>query len=373
MGSRDVAWNLGLKAARRLSSAHKPLVRLMRRQARAQEQRGFRRDAARVDRAIADVVAGRDPIIVGPWLGEVGYEVLYWVPFVRWFQNHYGVPRDRIIAVSRGGMEAAYGPCASTYVDLFDLMTPQALAAGNAQRQAEHEGGGQKQSSASAFDDALLASIRARVGLSRASVCHPSLMFELFRHVWHGHLPFDLLWRRTRFEAVPRPAGSIAALALPDDFIAVKVYAGPALHVTDATCAAVRHMVAQAAQQAPVVLLETEIGVDEHRDFNLTQIPGVTSLRSAMRPRSNLGLQLDVMSRARYFIGTCGGLAWHAPFLGVPTVALYDSDSLLGPHLYVAREAGYRCGAAPFTPLDVRAVTRLGLGAAASGAGSTAQ
>ena len=28
---------------------------------------------------------GSAPIVVGPWLSEVGYEVLYWIPFLRWF------------------------------------------------------------------------------------------------------------------------------------------------------------------------------------------------------------------------------------------------------------------------------------------------
>jgi hypothetical protein len=352
---------------RRVGAARKPFVRFARRHAREEEHWGFARGAEQVDRAIAQVAAGRDPIIVGPWLGEVGYEVLYWVPFLRWFQDHHGISRDRLIAVSRGGMEAAYAPCAAGYVDLFDLMSPQTLAEGNAKRRVEHEGGGQKQSSGSRFDDDLLAAVRARVGVAQSGVCHPSLMFELFRQVWHGNLPFDRLWRRTRFQAVPRMTvalgerpDSLTPLRLPDDFIAVKVYEGPALRFSEATREAVHHVVASAAREAPVVLLETEIGVDEHRDLDLATIPGVMSLRDAMRPRTNLGLQMDVIAQARFFLGTCGGLAWLAPFLGVPTVALYDSDALLGPHLYVAREAGHRCGAATFAPLDLRATARVG-------------
>ena len=29
--------------------------------------------------------ARSEPILVGPWLGEVGFELLYWIPFLRWF------------------------------------------------------------------------------------------------------------------------------------------------------------------------------------------------------------------------------------------------------------------------------------------------
>ena len=45
-----------------------------------------------------------------------------------------------------------------------------------------------------------------------------------------------------------------------------------------------------------------------------------------MSPRNNLGEQVALIARSRYFLGTCGGLAWLAPFLGVPTVAVYDDD-----------------------------------------------
>src|SRR5262245_10226292 len=73
MSSLDVMWNLGLKATRRLQSAHKPLVRLMRRSARAGEHRAFREEADDLDRRIAALARGTGPIVLGPWLGEVGY------------------------------------------------------------------------------------------------------------------------------------------------------------------------------------------------------------------------------------------------------------------------------------------------------------
>ena len=201
MSGFDAVRNLGLKAARRLQAAPKPLVRMMRRQAREQEHRAFRREAEEIERAIAQLAEGQAPIIIGPWLAEVGYEVLYWIPFLRWFQDAHGIAKDRLVVVSRGGMESAYSGIAGRYVDLFDLMTPADLAARNRQRRAGEEGGGQKQSASSTLDDELLAAVRARLGLADARVCHPSLMFKLFREVWHGNLPMDLLWRRTRYEA----------------------------------------------------------------------------------------------------------------------------------------------------------------------------
>jgi hypothetical protein len=210
MSGFDAARNLGLKAVRRLQAVPKPFVRLMRRRARSEEHRAFRLEAETIDQDIARLAAGRDPIVAGPWLTEVGYEVLYWIPFLRWFQDAFGITRDRLVVVSRGGMEAAYREIAASYVDIFDVMTPAELAARNAERRSSGESGGQKQSSASSLDDELLAAARSRLGLSTAAVCHPSLMFRLFRNVWHGNLPFDLLWRRTRYVAGGRASMTAA-------------------------------------------------------------------------------------------------------------------------------------------------------------------
>jgi len=360
MSGFDAARNLGLKAVRRLQAVPKPFVRLMRRRARSEEHRAFRLEAETIDQDIARLAAGRHPIVAGPWLTEVGYEVLYWIPFLRWFQDAFGITRDRLVVVSRGGMEAAYREIAASYVDIFDVMTPAQLAARNAERRSSEEGGGQKQSSASSLDDELLAAARSRLGLSTAAVCHPSLMFRLFRNVWHGNLPFDLLWRRTRYVAGGRASMTAAMPAgIPHEFIAAKMYTGPALSSSDATRAAVRALVTQAASMAPVILLDADVGIDEHRDFDLRGIPGVMSASNLMTARTNLDVQLALIARSRFFLSACGGLAWQAPFLGVPTVALYDSDHLLAPHLFVARQAGARSGAAEFTPLDLRGLSRL--------------
>ena len=102
------ALNVAAKAARRVGSAHKPMVRFARRRARERDERALRASAAAVDRDIRRVASGRAPIVAGPWLAEVGYEVLYWIPFLRWFCDVHGVPRERLIVLSRGGMEPLY-------------------------------------------------------------------------------------------------------------------------------------------------------------------------------------------------------------------------------------------------------------------------
>jgi hypothetical protein len=148
-------------------------------------------------------------------------------------------------------------------------------------------------------------------------------------------------------------------VGLPNDFISVKFYNGPALSVSDETRDAVRRLVAQASSIAPVVCLDTNFGIDEHRDFDLRGLPDVISGAELMTARTNLGVQMSLIARSRFFLGTCGGLAWLAPFLRVPTVAVYDNDRVLASHLLVARQAGALAGASEFSALDVRALYRV--------------
>ena len=112
---------------------------------------------------------------------------------------------------------------------------------------------------------------------------------------------------------------------------------------------------------APVVLLDYDAGLDEHRDLDLTGLEGVISVGARMNPATISANRWRSSPARAYFLGTCGGLAWLAPFLGVPTVAVYDDDRLIAPHLLVARQAGALVKAAEFTPLDLRALGRLGI------------
>ena len=353
------ARNIGLKAVRRALRAHTPVVRAARRAQRVREQLGRRTDELRVTRAIAAVARGRGPIVAGPWLGEVGYEVLYWIPFLRWFEDVYRIDPQRVIALSRGGVDAWYSGLAGRYVDLFDFFTLEEFAAQNATRRSETEGGDQKQFGFGAFDREIISRVERHLGYFGMRVFHPALLFRLLKQFWLGKRSIDYLWQHTRFERHPPPPP--AALDLPAEYVAAKFYSGTALPNSDAAHRALRALVSRVAEQRTVIVLDTGIAVDEHQDYVFDGLPNVRTLRGALAPRVNLGVQTQVIAHARQFIGTCGSLTWLAPMLGVPTVAVFADDRPLTPHLLVASHVYRAVGAARFAPLDIRAVDRLHL------------
>ena len=300
-------------------------------------------------RTLRQVASGSDPIILGPWLSEVGYEALYWVPFVRWFTRQYDVDPARVVAISRGGVSAWYGGIASRYVEQFELFTPAEFGARNEARRGESD---QKQLGLSAFDEEILARARARLGIGTASVCHPSAMFQLMRQFWLGNDSLQSVLDYTEYEPVNEIA-HVALPTLPDRFVAIKFYTGRALMDTPEHREQLRRLVERLARRFPIVALTTNLSVDEHADYVFRDIPGLMTLDGWLTPQNNLAVQTEVIRRATRFVGTCGSLAWLAPMLGTDTLALYADDHFLTPHLYAARHAYNSMQAARFTPMDL--------------------
>ena len=306
-------------------------------------------------RALRAAAAGSHPILLGPWLSEVGYEALYWVPFVRWFTRQYDVDPDRVIAVSRGGVASWYAGIASRYVEQFDLCTPQEFAARNDARRGDAD---QKQLALSGFDEDMLTRARAHLRVDEASVCHPSTMFQLMRQFWLGNDSLQSVLEYTEYE----PIGAMAQVdlpKLPDRFIAVKFYTGRALMDTPQHRERLRRLVERLARRDPIVALTTNLSLDEHADYVFQDVPGLITLDGWMTPQNNLAVQTEVIRRATRFVGTCGSLAWLAPMLGTDTLAVYADDHFLTPHLYAARHAYASMNAERFTPMDLAALDSL--------------
>ena len=306
-------------------------------------------------RTLRAAAAGSGPIMLGPWLSEVGYEALYWVPFVRWFARQYDVEPDRIIAVSRGGVAGWYAGIASRYVEQFDLLTPQEFAARNEARRGDAD---QKQFALSDFDREILSRARTRLGIDASAVCHPSTMFQLLRQFWLGNDSLQSVLEYTEYAPIP-PVAGIDLPKLPDRFVAVKFYTGRALTDTRAHREQLRRLVERIGRNAPIVALNTNLSLDEHADYLFQDIPGLITLDRWMTPQNNLAVQTEVIRRASRFVGTCGSLAWLAPMLGTDTLAVYADDHFLTPHLYAARHAYASMDAARFTPMDLAALDQI--------------
>jgi hypothetical protein len=352
------AVNLTAKQLRRASRIGAYVDHRVRRARDTRKRWNTYRAEWRVEREVASLVRGSDPLIVGPWLSEVGYEALYWVPFLRWVQATYHVHPDRLMVVTRGGAAAWYRDITPHSVELFDLIDPAEFVARNEARGAAG-GGTVKQWAISPMDEEIASEVRNRTGLHKARLFHPSLVYRLFQQFMLGHRPPSFLQRRTRFRRIAPPA--VALPPLPSEYVAVKFYTAASLPPTPAIQRFLQSVVLGIAEKTPVVMLDTGLSLDEHEDYTFEIASRVHSVREALRPADNLAVQTAVIGGARAFVGTCGSLAWLAPMLGVDTTAIYADARFLHGHLQVARQAFQTLDAGRFSPLDISAFDQLGL------------
>jgi hypothetical protein len=287
--------------------------------------------------ALKALGAGRGPIIVGPWLSEIGFEVLYWVPWLRWAVRFAGLRAEDLYIVSRGGARSWYRDIGAHYLDVLDFYTPDELCAGGRQRIEEQQARASemgmkhalrsaKQHMRTAFDEAILARVSAAAGLESPRVLHPSLMYGYFRPYWKRKAA-TLYERSTVVRRLTPPA---LDLALPNPYVAMKFYSSMALPDTPTHRQLVQDTVLAQAQTSDVVLLHSGTQYDDHGEFPIPAHPRVH--RIDLPPTQNLDIQTAVIAGATRYVGTYGGFAYLAPFLGVPTVGLYGDHNFRKDH-----------------------------------------
>lgn len=302
---------------------------------------------------------GRGLVLVGPWISEVGYEVLYWIPFVQAaVRQHHRLSRDRLVVVSRGGAAPWYDHVADRYIDVFDLMSTDEFAEWSNRRL--ESGGTHKQFEPTPLDRELAERAKRQLGVDNLSILHPGAMYRMFNHYWYGRRPFRIVWNNTRYLTHRMPPVD-ATWDLPSKYVAVKFYSGRSMPDTPEIRASLRQIVVRIAERRPVVLLDTGLLIDDHEDFSFAGNPNIRSARSLMLPRDNLAVQSRIIAGSELFVGTCGSLAWLAPMLGVDTVALYANPDFLHTHLRVGHRVYESLGAGHFAPVDLRGAEWLRL------------
>lgn len=340
--------------------ARRPVRAASRRTHQLQEQWAFYRAEWEIERELETLVGRGRLLVAGPWFSEVGFETLYWIPFLHWVKAAFRLETGRMVAVSRGGVGAWYEGIAGRYIEIWDDLDPQEFSRRNTER------GVTKQYGRSALDETILEHVARRLGTREFEVIHPGLMYRLFTLYWSGQRAMGFVDAHTRFT---RLAGApiVDPALLPAEYVAVKLYAARSLPDTPPIRALLRTIVSTLAERLPVVLLDTGLVLeDDHADYAFAADGRVISAKPWMTPQNNLGVQTQIVAGAKAFVGTCGSLAWLAPRLGVDTSALYVDPKWLHAHLAVAQRAYHKLDAGTFAAADLRALDLLGVGAPGS-------
>jgi hypothetical protein len=257
------------------------------------------------------------PILVGPWRSELGFESMYFLPFLRWAIKAAGIQPERLLVVTRGGAGVLYG---LPSVDLYRLRSVDYVRQENGYDSART--GLQKQVLRTAWDNDVLKEAAA-LTFGRGQkfhVLHPSWMYWALSPFWEQQRGTNYLASMTDYELLPKPA---KPAELPESYVAMKWYARHTFpYPHPETQDLVAKVAGAIAARTPVVLLTSGIKADDHTDIvvkgpNITLLPEVS-------PDQNLALQLSVMAHATACVGVYGGMMQTALRMGVPSVSFYQ-------------------------------------------------
>jgi hypothetical protein len=319
----------------------------------------LRIDERRIRRRVKRLAEGTRPILVGPWSGEVGFELLYWIPFVTWALREAAVNPDRLVIVSRGGPSSWYAHLGGRYVDVLESVTPDEFRSRTEVQKKQHGVG--------SFDREILRRVIEATGIGRPALLHPGLMYRAFRPFWHQQTTVHRVDDYTHYERMQVTPNPALSARLPRDYVAVRFYFSSSFPDTPENRAFAESMVRGLAQSTDVVMLGPGFRVDDHRDFTPAASSRIHAVDDLMTPARNLEIQTAVIAGARAFVGTYGGYAYLAPFCNVPAIAFYaNRDGFHAYHLELADRVFRRMNTASLVALDVRdaALLRAALGAA---------
>jgi hypothetical protein len=296
------------------------------------------------------------PILAGPWRSEVGFELLYWLPFLERFIKTHQISRDRLIYLGRGGSAAWFN--AAGKGDILDHMPPAQLRA--LATQASQRTGSIKQQTLEPWEQHVCDLAMMSIGFKDYHVLSPAWMYQLLEPFWQGKE--SLAWldqRLLHLQRLPAPRVSPElAKQLPNKFIAMKWYTRPTWPFREDLLLWTRKLTEAVASHMPVVLITSGMHVDDHGEIELGKIPNVLKLSELTQstPQNNLAVQTSVIAKAQGYVGTYGGMAQGAMRFGVPTVALYHEFGQTSPmHLHLTQSLSLQSGV-PFvatTPKDL--------------------
>lgn len=283
------------------------------------------------------------PILLGPWRSELGFEVLYWIPFLRWLGTQVKGFDQRACVVTRGGLAPLYSSIASKGYDLYALRSVEDVRRENLYDYRKTQK--QKQETQTDWDVQALTDAAKAMGVGPVfAAVHPAWMYWLLKPFWDEQVGMRYLAGVTLYEPLPKPP---KPNGLPDQYVAVKFYGRATFPYPEPDCSQfIQRICGLMAAAVPIVVVTSGGAYDDHVDVPISG-PNVFSV-TAGKPEHNLYQQAQVMAHAKAVVGTYGGAVQLALRMGVPSVSFWrDFGGTARNHLALSQWIGMQ-GQVPF-------------------------
>jgi hypothetical protein len=317
-------------------------------------------------KAIAKIADSGKAIIIGPWLGNTDDELLYWIPMLRWVMEAYSLDPERMVVVSRGGVESWYGELAHRYVDFFDLFEAGQFPAFRveARQMRPNAESLHKKVRISTAETRLLEAVQQKLEIGKYDLLHPQLMFNgLFYFHWTGRTSSDYLRHHARYLPLARPDPGEIEMRLPETYYVVRFSSQPSFADTSEHRQFARDQIERLLEREDVVLLDGALANGDASEIGWKQAASNGQLHDNrliqaadwMTPRNMLSVQSRIIANSRCFVGTYGGPSHVALFLRKPCVAFRERRPDVGlDSTAIALSAAFDAPFMVLTPEDAK-------------------
>jgi hypothetical protein len=266
--------------------------------------------------------ANDKPVLVGPWLGDVNSELLYWTPFLRWLLGWGNIDSSRVWVLSRDGVRRWYAGVGDHYLELNDLAETPELGMSAGGRLEENSRYTPDPNDLPRSDLEILQKVMAETGLDDVELVHPSHMFHIFKPYRRGRSPISYAEHLTKYAPLRSGADDDPGLGLPANYVAIVFHASASFPLNKSNAAFVEDIVGRLSQNTDVVVLDPRQLLS---DAQLIDIKG--SYRVHIPAAPDLGVHTRILSRARMLVGTYGGFSYLGALLGINTIGLYSTEA----------------------------------------------
>jgi hypothetical protein len=269
-----------------------------------------------VKTALEEIQQGTAPVFVGPWVDSVANELLYWIPFVRWMSQTYGIPRERLIVVSHNGVAEWYGTLAQRYIDSAGLFSRAELEHWS-HRSVPQRDQDPKQAVMSPFDTEIIERAAKAFELSDYQVFHPFTLFRVFRRLLADRGPEQLaeVLRHQPLDPAVRKA-----IGGRESYVAVSLQFSQGLPDTEENRRFLSELLAEVAAEHDVVVVDCP----PPAGIEVPDSPRIKVLDRCATDAERHALQMRTLARARVFVGGHNDLAVLAAFCSTPALTYHS-------------------------------------------------
>lgn len=258
---------------------------------------------------VEDIIKTNKKIIFGPWLGEVGYELLYWIPFIRKLCKNNNLSYENIYIISRGGVSEWYSDFSKNYIDIFDLISKENFD--DIKNKIFQQNKSQKQSKMK-MDIEFLKKYFSETDYFFFT---PSLMFNILPNYFKGYYGIQFIKKYFEYKEINLNDKNFESNLLKrynltkGEYTAIKFYKRESYENNES----IHEMLNKISKGKKLISLDQQQTYDEHENFNNNY-----KCLGNLPLNQNLKIQSYIIKNSKYFYGTYGGFAYLATLLGTP-------------------------------------------------------